>query len=137
MLVSPSFFATSITVPLNLSNVALSVSTTLVATLLIAIRIFSVSRVPGASRRSLVGLEIIVESAALYSIAGLLYIAFVAGIVEERIAASLGINYAEVVFAYMAVSFQRFFPFLFFCPCLINDLLSTRFIGLRPGPNHA
>ena len=123
MLVSPSFFASSITVPLNLSNVALSVSTTLVATLLITIRIFSVSRIPGASRRSLVGLEIIVESAALYSIAGLAYIAFVAGVVEEKTVASLGINYVEVVFAYMAVSFQHFLPFLFFCPCLMQRLM--------------
>ena len=60
--------------PLNLSNMILSVATTVVSTIIIAIQIWRVARLPGATRQPRKVVEIIIESAAFYSIASLVYI---------------------------------------------------------------
>jgi hypothetical protein len=80
----------------------LSVITTILSTVIIVIRILMVSLMPGASRQPQVALEIIVESAALYSISALVYTLMI-------FPGSIGVTtatyvyYAEVFFAYMAV----------------------------------
>jgi hypothetical protein len=66
--------ANAIWLPLNLSNIILSLVTTILSTLIIVIQILRVSRLPGVSRQPYTAIGIIIESAALYSVASLVYI---------------------------------------------------------------
>jgi hypothetical protein len=74
----------------------LSVCTTTLSTIIIAIRIILVSRMPGASKHPRLAAEIITESAALYTISALIYIAMIPGNYYWA-------PYTRVIFAYMAV----------------------------------
>jgi hypothetical protein len=80
---------------------ALSVGTTTLSTIIIVTRILLVSQTPGASKKPRLAAEIITESAALYTISALIYIALLSGNFYYM-------QYASIFFAYMAVS-----PFLF------------------------
>jgi hypothetical protein len=57
-----------------ITNSALSVATTLLCSLIIVARIFIVSRLPGATRQPIKAAEIVIESAAFYSITTLIWI---------------------------------------------------------------
>jgi hypothetical protein len=112
--VSPRFFPDSVVVPLYLISYCLSVATTVLCTLLIIARIFLVTRlsktVPkpslklqsGAFRRSSTVIEVIVESAALYSISALIFIPMIGPQNEKAVTY---VQYAELFFADMAVSY--------------------------------
>jgi hypothetical protein len=63
--------------PIYISRYALSVAATVPSTLLIIVQILIVLRMPGASHRPLTALEIVVESAALYSVSALVLLALV------------------------------------------------------------
>jgi hypothetical protein len=94
--VSPRFFPDSVVVPLYLTSYSLSVATTVLCTLLIIVRIFLATRlsktVPktslklqsGAFHRPSTVIEVIVESAALYSISALIFIPMIGRTSTER-----------------------------------------------------
>jgi hypothetical protein len=84
------------------SSYSASVATTALSTVIIAIRILMVSRMPGASRQPRIAMEIIVESAALYSISALVYTLMLANL-SLNISVGTYIDYADMLFAYMAV----------------------------------
>jgi hypothetical protein len=93
-----TLFADGISNIVELSSFALSIVTTILSTLIIVIRILIVSRMPGASHQPIVAMEIIVESALLYSISALVYIAII-----PNASAPAYYTYALLFFAYMAV----------------------------------
>jgi hypothetical protein len=62
-----------------------------------------VARMPGASRQPRVTVEIIVESAVLYSISALVYTSTLSSFTTLNAASATYQIYAEVFFAYMAV----------------------------------
>jgi hypothetical protein len=109
---TPHAIPASIYNTVELSAITLSVVTTVLSTVIIAIRILMVSRMPGASHKLWIAMEIMIESALLYSISALVLIpmgALLAG--TESVVTYY--EYAQVVFIYMAVeSRYSFFPLL-------------------------
>jgi hypothetical protein len=97
--VIPQFIPPSIYNPVALSSYSLSVATTVVSTVLIAIRILRVSRRQGASRQPQIAMEIIIESAVLYSISALAYTSMLSPFAPS---ATYEL-YGQLFFAYMAV----------------------------------
>jgi hypothetical protein len=83
----------------TISSYSLSVATTVLSTVIIVTRIMIVSRMPGASRQPQLGIavEIIVESAALYSISAIVYTPMIA---DSTLTYNL---YGDLFFAHMAV----------------------------------
>jgi hypothetical protein len=90
----------------ELSSLSLSVVTTVLSTVIISIRILMVSRMPGASRKLWITLEIIVESALLYSISALVLIPMIALLASSDSAVTY-YGYAQLFFTYMAVESHR------------------------------
>jgi hypothetical protein len=95
--ITPQIIDPNVFDAVQLSSYSLSVATTVLSTIIIAIRILIVSRMPGASRQPRLAMVIIVESAALYSISAIVYTSM---IVPSAVTYNL---YAELFFAYMAV----------------------------------
>ena len=62
-----------------------------------------VTRMPGASRQPRIAMEIIVESAALYSISALVYTSILSSVTTFISASDTYGQYAGLFFAYMAV----------------------------------
>jgi hypothetical protein len=117
-----------------MTNYTLSVATTVVSTLIIVFRIVQVSRFPGTQRTLHKAMEIIIESAALYSISALVYIPMIARTDPNFL---VYLEYADVFFANMAVrahtrpySFRltdrehRTLPLLSLCYELLWDMLA-------------
>jgi hypothetical protein len=102
MAVSPVFFPANIYYGMLITTYSLSVATTVLSTLIIVLRILMIWRMPGASRQPRIGLalEIIVESAALYSISALVYIPMLGFL--ERMSAVTYYHYPQIFFDYMA-----------------------------------
>jgi hypothetical protein len=99
--VTPQNISDSIYNPVLISSYSLSIATTILSTAMIVIRIVTVSRMPGTSRQPRIAMEIIVESAILYSISALVYIpTFTDQYSASGIAYQL---YADIFFAYMPV----------------------------------
>ena len=98
----PQFIPYSIFNPVQIGSYSLSVATTTLSTVIIVIRILMVSRMPGASRQPRVAMEIVVESAALYSISALVFTPMSTSAANGP-TATYGL-YAESFFAYMAVA---------------------------------
>jgi hypothetical protein len=71
--VTPQVISDNLVNAMIISSFVLSVITTILSSVIIVIRILMVSRMPGASRQPRIAMEIIVESAALYSISALVY----------------------------------------------------------------
>jgi hypothetical protein len=103
--VTPQVIPAGIYDPVLISSYSLSVAATLLSTMIIVVRILLVARMPGASRQPWIIMEIIVESAALYSISALVYTPMLA---DLSLTASLQTYYlyADIFFAYMAVEFH-------------------------------
>jgi hypothetical protein len=99
-------------VSLSLANISLSVATTVFCTLLIAYRIWTVSRTPGGSVRSHrsahFALRILIESGAVYSVTALIFIPMDA-LAPKHIITQTYYLYAGEIFAFMAVSTRRWF----------------------------
>jgi hypothetical protein len=102
LVVTPEGISNSIVNAVELSSYSLSVVTTLLSTVIIVTRILMVSRMPGASRQSRIAMEIIVESAALYAISGLVNISMLSYAMSSATVFSSYL-YADLCFAYMAV----------------------------------
>jgi hypothetical protein len=105
--VYPAWIPVRIGSAVKATTYALSVGTTTLSTIIIVTRIFLVSRMPGASKQPHLAAEIITESAALYTISALIYIAIIPSNSYYRI-------YADAFFAYMAVCpllFLASYPF--------------------------
>jgi hypothetical protein len=100
--ITPQFIPNSIYIPVQLSAYSLSVATTVLSTMIIVIRILMVSRMPGATDQPRIAMEIIVESALLYSISALVYTPMVA-YWSLTTAPAVYSQYAELFFVYMAV----------------------------------
>jgi hypothetical protein len=84
----------------ELSSYSLSVVTTVLSTVIIGIRILKVSRMPGASRQPKTAMEIVVESAVLYSLSASVYILVVAFAKASALTYQI---YVQLFFDYMAV----------------------------------
>ena len=69
-----------------------------------------VSRMPGASRQPQIAMEIIVESAILYSISALVYAPMISPFTTPTATYQL---YAEIFFAYMAVKSHSLYLHVF------------------------
>jgi hypothetical protein len=65
---------------LNITNISLSVATTILCSLIIVTRIFLISRMPGTTRQPTKAAEIVIESATFYSIIALMWIALDSGL---------------------------------------------------------
>ena len=110
--ISPQFIPDSIVIPVQIGSYSLSVATTALSTVIIVTRILMVTRMPGASRQPQIAMEIIVESAALYSISALVFTPMTASFNGPTATYYL---YAESFFAYMAVaSYLSYHPILIF-----------------------
>ena len=96
LLVYPAWIPVNITAAVLITTYTLSVSTTTLSTIIIFIRILLVSRMPGASKRPHLAAEIITESAGLYTVSALIFIAMIPDNNYSGV-------YANVFFAYMAV----------------------------------
>jgi hypothetical protein len=94
--VYPAWFPVRTGSAVQVTTYALSVGTTTLSTIIIVTRILLVSRMPGASKQPHLAAEIITESAVLYTISALIYIAMIAGSYHDAV-------YANIFFAYMAV----------------------------------
>jgi hypothetical protein len=68
-----------------------------------------VSRMPGASRQLQIAMEIIVESAVIYSISALVYTSILADDVSFTASSVTYLLYAQMFFAYMAVESLHLF----------------------------
>jgi hypothetical protein len=99
--ITSQFIPDSVFNTVELSSFSLSVVTTIMSTTIIVIRIVMVSRMPGASYKPPIAMEIIVESAVLYSISALVYTPMLA-LFNSPTAATYEL-YANIFFAYMAV----------------------------------
>jgi hypothetical protein len=102
--VTPQLIPESIFIPVELSTVSLSLATTILSTVMIVIRILRVSRMPGASCQPRIAMEIIVESAVLYSISASVYTAILSSTTTVTSPGSTYALYADLFFAYMAVA---------------------------------
>ena len=94
--VVPVWIPQNIDNDVRITTCALSVGTTTLSTIIIVTRILLVSRMPGASKQPRLAAEIIIESAVLYTISALIYIAMIPG-------NPYYLEYAAVFFASMAV----------------------------------
>jgi hypothetical protein len=81
---------------------SLSLATTVLTSLLIVVRILRVGRIPGTTNQSRTSMEIIVESAALFTVASLVYIPILA--VQLTKGSETAYPYVQVFWAYTAVS---------------------------------
>jgi hypothetical protein len=99
--VYPAWIPPQIAGGVEVSWIALSVGTTTVSTIIIVTRILLVSRMPGASKQPHLAVEIIIESAALYSISALIYVSLIPVSVPKNVTL---LPYGEVFFTYLAVS---------------------------------
>ena len=109
--ITPQFIPDTIYEAVLISSYSLSVVTTTLSTVMIAIQILRVSRMPGASRQPRIAMEIIVESATPYSISALVYAPMIPSFLTA--ASETYLLYAEVFFAYMAVeSHHSYLPAL-------------------------
>jgi hypothetical protein len=97
--VYPAWIPTQIAAGVEISWIALSVGTTTVSTIIIVTCIVLVPRMPGASKQLHLAAEIIIESAALYSISALIYVSFILVPVTSTLPL-----YGEIFFAHLAVS---------------------------------
>jgi hypothetical protein len=93
----PVWIPENIANAVEITNYALSVSTTTLSTIIIVTRILLVSRMPGASKKSRLAAEMIAESAALYTISALIYIGMIPSACFDYT------PYASIFFIYMAV----------------------------------
>jgi hypothetical protein len=110
--VSPHGPAESVYQAAQIGSYSLSVATTVLSTVIIVIRILKVSRMPGASRKPHFAIEIIIESAVLYSLSALLFTSMTATFTTHSATYYL---YTEAFFAYMAVeSHPSLLPVLIF-----------------------
>jgi hypothetical protein len=103
--ISPQVIPDSIVNPVQLSSYSLSVATTVLSTVMIVIRILMVSHMPGASRQPQIAMEIIVESATLYSISALVYTSMLAHLsfTSPETLSETYYLYADLFFVYMTV----------------------------------
>jgi hypothetical protein len=99
LLVTPQIMPASTILSVEVSSYSLSVATTVLSTVIIVIRILMVSRMPGASHQPRIAMEIVVESAILYSISAFAF----TPMLSPLIASDTYLDYAELFFAYMAV----------------------------------
>jgi hypothetical protein len=99
---------------LDIGNVVLSVATTVVCTTFIVIRILMISRMEGATGQLSQAVNIIVESAALYTIASLVYLPFDALGNEGSPVILTYINYISLILAFIAVCVVAFLTVLLF-----------------------
>jgi hypothetical protein len=103
--VSPTFFPDNVYFSIETTTYSLSVATTVLSTLIISGRILKVSHMAGISSQPRTVLEIIVESAALYSIAALGFISLM-GVSDPNVGTySL---YMQLFFTNMAVRVSVF-----------------------------
>ena len=89
-----------------ISSYSLSVATTILSTVIIAIRILTVSRMPGVSRQPSTAMEVVVESAALYSISALVYTPMLIHLSLSHLPlapTATYFEYADIFFTYMTV----------------------------------
>jgi hypothetical protein len=100
--VYPKFVPDNIAIRIQVSAYALSVGTTVLSTLIIAIQILRVPRLSISSHRPHTAAEIIVESAALYFISGLIFIPMM-NLIATNSASITYILYAKLFFTHMAV----------------------------------
>jgi hypothetical protein len=99
---------------LDVGNVALSVATTVVCTIFIVIRISTVSRMEGATSQLSRAMNIIVESAALYTVASLIYLPFDVLANKGSLITLSYIDYISLILAFIAVCMVAFLTgFLF------------------------
>ena len=76
---------------------------TVSSTVIIVLRILMVSRMPGASHRPHIAMEIIVESAVLYSISALVLVPMLIPSSSHTAASLTFYRYVDTFFLYMAV----------------------------------
>jgi hypothetical protein len=129
----------SIARPVDTANISFSVSTTILSTLIIVIRIIMLSRMSDSARHtegwhhqnpSRTAIEIIIESAALYALASLAYIPVDAMINGFTSKPETYYMYVQLFWSDMAVSS---FPNT---PSLLSAG-SSLFLGPRTGSDHA
>jgi hypothetical protein len=122
--ISPNIVVTITTLnALDVGNVVLSVVTTVLCTIFIVIRISIVTRMEGATGRLSQAMNIIVESAALYSVAALVYLPVDVLSNKNSLIPLTYISYVSLIFAFMAVC----------VPVFLTELLFTRsFRTCRP-----
>ena len=99
--IAPQVLPSNLSNALVIASYTLSVVTTVLSTVIIVIQILRVTRMPGASHQPRIAMEIIVESAALYSISALV---FTPMITSFNGPSETYILYPELFFAYMAVT---------------------------------
>ena len=110
--VTPQSISDRIFIPVELSAYSLSLATTVLSSVIIVIQILMVSRVPGTSCQLRIAMEIIIESALLYSISALVYTSRLAS--ETTVTSAYNV-YADLFFGHMAVmSHPSFLPVLVF-----------------------
>jgi hypothetical protein len=102
---------------ISVANFALSIATTVLSTIIIVYRILRVARMPGASHRSYVVIEILVESAALYSASLLADVLFFT-LASEAFFDTYS-EYLDLLVVNMAVSIQC--SVLYRKPCLLIE----------------
>jgi preprotein translocase subunit Sec61beta len=102
--VTPQLIPIGVYNSVQISAYTISVATTVLSTLIIVIQILWVSRMPGASRQPRVAMEIIIESAILYSISALAYTAIISSIATPDATSPTYALYVGLLFAYMAVA---------------------------------
>jgi hypothetical protein len=111
--VTPTLIPISIFNAVQITSYSLSLTTTVLSTVIIVIRILLVSRMPGTSSQPQVVMEIIVESAVLYSISALVYTPMISSITTSNGAGDTYELYADLFFAYMAVASHSSSAFMF------------------------
>jgi hypothetical protein len=110
--VTPQVLPNNLYNAVTISSFSLSVVTTVLSTVIIVIRILMVARMPGASHQPRIILEIVVESAALYSISALAFTPTIALFDAPTSRSGTYHLYPELFFAYMAVEYHpSYFPF--------------------------
>jgi hypothetical protein len=107
----PNITPSSLYYAVQLSSYSLSIVTTVLSAAIIAVRILMVSRMPGASCRQQIAVEIIVESAILYSISAVVFTPMLAELSLSPHPLTYYL-YAEMFFTSMAVEFYPLFLLL-------------------------
>ena len=98
--ITPQFVPDKLANAVVISSYTLSVVATILSTMIIVIQILMVSHMPGVIHQSRTAIEIVVESAALYSISALVFTPMIA---SSATASATYVLYADTFFAYMAV----------------------------------
>ena len=101
--ITPQLIPYKLVSAVAISSYTLSVVTTILSTMIIVIQILMVSRMPGVIHQSRIAIEIVVESAALYSISALIFTPMIADVSLNTPVMTYYL-YADVFFGYMAVS---------------------------------